>query len=270
MNKRIAGFVLGLCIAGGFLVTVHGQGMYWETARSGGTMGDEAEIDRMYYMPRMFKMEAGSGEEAVIIRLDKQVMYNLDVKNKTYSEMTFDELENMSKKAGAKLDEAMSQMQKQMEGMPEEQRKMVEEMMKGKMQGKAGKPPKADVAKTEETRTISGYPCTKYVVKEGEGEMVTLWVTKEVKGFESMRKDMEELQKRMAALDPRGAEGMAAAMATIDGFPIRTEMPGGMSEVVTKIERRSTRDDAFEIPTGYKKVNSPMMPDEKLETPETE
>jgi hypothetical protein len=272
MNKRIVSWVVGLCLAGGLAVAAYGQGMYWEATRSGGMMGDKTETDKMYYMPGMFKMETGGDEGAVIIRLDKEVMYNLDVKNKTYSEMTFAELEKMSKKASAKMDEAMSRMQKQMEGMSEEQRKMVEQMMKGKMPGKGAKPAKVDVVKTGETRTISGYPCAKYVVKEGGGEIVTLWVTKEVKGFESMRKDMEEFEKRMAAMDPRGAEGMEAAMKAIDGFPIQTEMPGGMDEVVTKIERRSTREDAFEVPAGYKKVNPPMMPEEKeeQEAPETQ
>ena len=270
MNHRIAKWVLGLCFAGGIVAAAYGQGMYWEASRSGGMMGDKPEIDKMYYMPGMFRTEVGNEEGVMIIRLDKQVMYNIDVKKKTYSEMTFADLEKMSKKAGAKMDEAMSEMQKSLKDMPEEQRKMVEQMMKNKMPSKGGKAPKVEVTKSGEKRTISGYACTKYIVKEGDKDLISVWASKDVKGFDGMRKDMEGFQKRMSAMDPRGAEGMVAAMNAIDGFPIQTDLPGGMKQVVTKIERRSTRDDAFEIPAGYKKVNPAMMPGENEEAPETE
>ena len=269
MKHRMVVRLLGLCLVWGLVAAAYGQGMYWEAKRSGGMMGDKPETDKMYYMPGMFRMEAGGEVGVVIIRLDKQMMYNMDTKEKTYSEMTFAELEKMSKKAGAKMDEAMSKMQKQLEGMPEEQRKMVEQMMKSKMPEKGQKSQPMNVAKTGEKQTISGYACTKYVVKEGDRDLISVWATKDVKGFDSMRKDMEGFQKRMAAMDPRGAQGLATAMNTIDGFPIQTDMPGGMKQVVTKVERRSTRDDAFEVPAGYKKVNPPMMPEEK-EAPETE
>ena len=270
MNYRIARWVLGLCFAGGIVAAAYGQGMYWEATRSGGMMGDKPEIDKMYYMPGMFRTEVGNEEGVMIIRLDKQVMYNIDVKKKTYSEMTFADLEKMSKKAGAKMDEAMSEMQKSLKDMPEEQRKMVEQMMKNRMPSKGEKAPKVDVTKSGEKQTISGYACTKYIVREGGKDLLSLWTTKDVKGFEGMRKDMEGFQKRMMSMDPRGGEGLAAAMGKIDGFPIQTDMPGGMKQMVTKIERRSMRDDLFEIPAGYKKVNAMKMPGEKEDAPETE
>jgi hypothetical protein len=48
-------------------------------------------------------------------------------------------------------------------------------------------------------------------------------------------------------------------LKNIDGFPMQTEMGDMLKEVVTKVERRSIAASEFEIPEGYKKLESPMM-----------
>jgi hypothetical protein len=73
--------------------------------------------------------------------------------------------------------------------------------------------------------------------------------------------DWKEFAKRMSAMSSRFAKGIADAYKTVDGFPIQTTMKVMNNEVVTtvtKIEQRSTPAGEFEIPTGYKKVKSPL------------
>jgi hypothetical protein len=123
----------------------------------------------------------------------------------------------------------------------------------------AAKDAKVDVKNTGDKKTISGFSCTKFVVTQDGKDMMTLWVTKDVSGFDAMRKDWEEFSKRMMAMNPMGGKGLGEAFKKIDGFPIQTEMGQGMTSTVTKIEKKTAPASEFEVPAGYKKVKASMM-----------
>ena len=237
------------------------QGVYWESTMTG--TGMEPKASKMYYMPRMFKHVDVSTGEAMIVRLDKQMMYRVDPKDKTYSEITFADMEAKMKKAGATMDAKMEEMQKRLASLPPEQRKMIEDRMGGLAMGNM-KDAKFDVTKTGEKKEVSGYGCTKYDVTRDGKEFMTMWVTKDVHDFDAMRKDFEEYGKMMSAMNEMMGKGMIAAMQKIDGFPMQTEI-SGMTTVVTKVERQSTPVSEFDVPAGYTKMKSTMFdtPDEK-------
>ncbi len=113
------------------------QGLYYESVTKGGMLGDKEISSSTYLMPKMFKHVSQPEGSAVIIRMDQQKMYNVDPKEKTYSEMTFEEMEQQMKKMSAKMDSQMAQLEESMKDMPPEQRKMMEGMMGSKM-GKPG------------------------------------------------------------------------------------------------------------------------------------
>ena len=254
MTQAIARRVVGLGLALLIGLAAYGQGMYWETKMTG--HGQES-MTKMYAMPKMFKTMESEGGDAVIVRLDKELIYQINAKEKTYSEMTFVELETMMKKMGGKMDDAMAQMQEKMKDMPEEQRKMMEQMMGSRMPGK--KDAAVDVKNAGEKKSISGFSCTKYVVNQDGKEAMTVWATKDVKDFGALRKDWEEFSKRIMAMNPMGMKGLAEGMKKVDGFPIQTDMSQGISTLVTKVEKRSTPASEFTVPAGYKKVDSKMM-----------
>ena len=263
MERTIIRGVVGICIAAGLAVTGYAQGVYWESTRSGGRMGEKVAVEKMYYMPKKFKMESSDEAQAMILRLDKELMTSIETKEKTYWEMTFAEMGGMMKKAGSKMDAQVAEMQKEMEGMPEEQRKMMEGMMKDRMPGKKEEGSKIEVTKAGERKTISGYSCTKFTLTRDGKELLAVWASKEVKEFDTIRKDFEEFQKRMMEMNPMMPKGLADGMRKIEGFPVETDMPGGMKQVVTKIEKRSISAGEFEVPAGYSKVKPPMMGDEQ-------
>ena len=239
-----------------FAVSVFAQGLYWQT-KTEGTVAERATDN--FAMPGKFKIvRTGDESEGAIIiaRLDKEVFWMLNPEKKTYSEMTFAEMEKMVNKAGAKLDDAMSKMQEEMKDMTPEQRAMVEKMMGGKMHG-AQRASKIDIQKSEKTKTIGGYSCTKYTVKQDENEFMTLWVTKGVSGFDAMAADWKKFAERMSTMSPQSAKGMAEAYKKVDGFPMQTVMNmmgQTVTTTVTTVERRSTPAKEFDIPAGYKKV----------------
>jgi hypothetical protein len=257
MHKRIVAVAAAVVIA----VAAYGQGLYWESSTSGGALGDRAISSQSYYMPHMFRSEAKDMGDITIVRLDKKMIYQIDTNEKTYSEMTFDEWEAQMKKMGAKMDARMDELKKKMENMPEQQRKMMEQMMGAQMAAKT-KDAKIDVVKSGESKEISGFGCTKYSITKDGKETLTLWVTKDLKGYDNMRKDMEEFTSRMMASDFQGMKSYADAIKKVDGFPMETDMQGGLKVEVTKLERKNIPASEFEVPAGYTKVKSKMM-DEK-------
>ncbi|MEK7249033.1 MAG: DUF4412 domain-containing protein [Bacteroidota bacterium] len=262
--KRTALVGLALCVA----ASAFAQGLYWQS-RTEGTVGER--VSEMYAMPRKMKVvQQGDREHPItIIRLDREVLWQLNPEKKTYSEMTFAQMEAMMSKAGGKMDAAKAKMQEQMKNMPEEQRKMMEKMMGERMPGMSGTTDAAvEVRNTGERKTISGFACTKYTVAQGENTIMTLWVTRDVRGFNELREDWKALSRRMAAMTARFGKEMADAYKNIDGFPIQTEMGHGVITTVTRVERRSTPASEFEIPAGYAKVRSEM--DDAMEKMEKE
>lgn len=254
MNHTYIRIAMVALFAIGLTGTTFAQGLYWESTISGGSVGERNE--QMWAVPKKMKGVTKGTGETFIVRLDKEVFITIDPTEKTYSEMTFAEMEEMMKKVGGEMDSKMAEMQKQLAAMPEEQRKMVEKMMPGMG---AAKDAKVDVKNTGDKKTISGFSCTKVVVTQDGKDMMTLWVTKDVSGFDAMRKDWEEFSKRMMAMNPMGGKGLGEAFKKIDGFPIQTEMGQGITSTVTKIEKKTATASEFEVPAGYKKVKASMM-----------
>jgi hypothetical protein len=226
--------------------TAFAQGMTWQGVMEGGPLGG-ADTSYTYYMPGMIRIANPARHDVVIIRMDKEKMIHMNTEDHTYYEMTFDELQAMMQELNGAVDERMAKMKKEMEGMSEEQRKMMEGMMSHLNLTGQGK---LEFKKTGEQKSISGYPCTKSVVTSNDEVAFTMWVTKKVDGFESMAKDMKQVGQRMAAMMPRAGTAMAEAMKNLDGFPMQTEILG-MTSTVSHIQKRQTAASEFEVPSGY-------------------
>ena len=241
---------IGLCLALLLAGSAFSQGLYWESTTTGGPLKDKENISQTFAMPKMFKIVNPSG--IMILRMDQEKIYNVDPAKKTYSEMTFAEMEAYAKKAGDK----MAQFREKIKNMPPEQKKQMEAM--SSMMG-GGAEGAVEVSATGEKKTIAGFACTRYLMKRGDKEMMTLWVTKDVTGFDNLRKDLMEFGKRTAALT--NMSGLSEAYQKIDGFPMETDMDmmGKMTMTVTKVEKRSTPAGEFNVPAGYTKTDSPLV-----------
>lgn len=228
------------------------QGLYWESTMSGSS-GSQSDTSLSYYMPKMFKIIQGGDQKRIMLfRLDREIMYMVNPEKKTYSEITFAEVEKQMTAMSKQLDEKMAEMKKQLESMPPEQRKMIESQMGMFMKSDDPKM-KPQVVNTGERSTISGFSATKYVARRGENVVLTVWATKDVKGWTAMKNDFEQFSRRMSSLN-QITDGISEAYRTIEGFPVRTEM-GSVINTVTKVERRSTPASQFEVPAGYTKVD---------------
>jgi GLPGLI family protein len=244
--------ILSVCLA----AHAYGQ-IYTESVTTG--LGNEPMQSQSYYMPKMVKMVRSNGD-VMMMRLDKELLIFVYNDKQEYSQMTFAEFEEKVREVQSKVETAMQDMQKKMANLPPEQRQMMERMM-GKNPGVGGGNRPLEVKKTGDTRTISGYACTKLAVTQDGKEVLVLWTTKDVKAFAALRRDYEQLATRMAAMMPSNtsmgggalAQAWPEALKVMDGFPMQQEM-AGITTVVTKLEPRSTPASAFEPPAGYTRV----------------
>jgi len=234
--------------------TAFGQGLYWESTTTVPQMGGKATNGKNYAMPKMFKFEDDA--TSIIIRLDREKIYTANHTKKTYTEMTFAEMEEFAKKLKSQMGGMNAQLEEKLKNLPPDQRKMMEERMSAFMP-KTGAEQKVDLKATGDQKVIGGHPCRKYSAVRGDKEMASFWIASDIHGFDSMKKDWLEFSKRMASLSPMS--GLADAYAKIDGFPMETDMTGGGTSVVTKLDARSTPAGEFEVPSGYTKTALDQM-----------
>lgn len=224
------------------------QGLYVESKNS-----SDNDIEKFWYMPKMFRSTTDDGKIA-ILRLDKDVMYSIDPANKTYTEMKFSDIQARARAGRAKMEVMMK---KRMNGLSPEQRKVMEDRMAA-MQGSNTKPEIRDeVVSTGESKVIAGFQCTKYVIKRNGKESEIVWASKDIKGFESIRVDMEKWMTTMSTLS--GSRQSASEWYNeIKGFPVQTESDGSV-HTVTHLEQKTINASQFEVPAGYAKesVNLP-------------
>ncbi|HUL42937.1 MAG TPA: DUF4412 domain-containing protein [Bacteroidota bacterium] len=232
------------------------QGLYWENTTVMPMSGRERHA-KNYYMPKMLKVVSDDRDDYTIIRLDKQEFVTVNDKDKTYSETSFSDMEDAVKKATGKMNEQLAAIQERLKSMPEDQRKMMEGMI-GKTMSLTSADSTFQVVPGSEKKTISGFSCSQYLLKQGDKDLITFWTTTDLKGYKEMGDDMKEFGAKLASLNPRNGSALANGSRKIEGFPIETDM-GGFTMTVTKAETRSTPSAEFDVPTDYKKIDSPLI-----------
>ena len=239
MRKPILSIVCLLVLTA---ITAYSQGLYWEQTATGSIMGKDHEMhSKGYLKPTKLKTVSDEDNRVTIIRSDKEVIYMVNTKDKTYSEITFKQVEAQLAKAG----EQMKEMREKLKDMPPEQRKMMEGVMGGMVGEK-----EYQLKKTGEKKKVAGYSCEKVVMMDGDKEAAQFWITKEMGSMKEYAKDWSKLMDKVAQ-GPMAK--MYRKLAELDGFAMEMKFMG-INSTTTKLEKRSLGDDEFEVPAGFKKV----------------
>ena len=212
------------------------------------------------------------GKEEVIYNgddEDNRRMIVVDHNNKSY--MVVDE--SFADGMKSQLSDAEKMMKKAMDGLTDEQKRMIEKAQKdaGNKRAYPGAMkmslPKVEIRKSGEKATKNGYPCVKYEVLRDGKKIRELWVTDwdnidggdEAKGaFKSMIDFTEDLGE-MFGRERGSGFGPWSDLNIEDGFPVVTrefdEYDGSLDEEsFLRRTRRRTLDPAdFEPPAGYKR-----------------
>lgn len=198
--------------------------------------------------------------DIVIFRQDKKVMWVIDTKEGTYTEITQKDLEQMK----AKIDEGMKQMQEQLKNMPPEQRKMMEDMMAKQMPKQMMEQEKITFKKTGSEKFMS-WNCDKYEGTKSGKKAAEVWtVLPSQTGFK--KDDFMVMRGFADFFAPLGTDlndfvmmGVEEDLKTggFNGMPVKyINLEDGKvvdTFVIAKIEKRSNAADLFELPGNLEK-----------------
>jgi len=211
------------------------------------------ENEKIFYKSGKFKTSNLATGKDMVFRFDKELTWSIDHKNKSYTEMTFAQMQEG-------MDKMKSAMKESMKDMSPEERKMMEKMM-GKNLGKmfGGEEPgiEMSVKRTGKKKTILGYNCELIYLNLNDEPMMEMWVTDKL----SMGTDLLEVYEKMGFIKGN----LTDEAKKINGIPLANKMTMDMgmgkmeSETeVNKVVKTSVSDSEFEIPRGYKKKESGM------------
>jgi len=196
--------------------------------------GSSTTVD--YFTNNAMKTTSSDGIDT-ILRLDSAKIVTINNKNKTYTEMTVQQLQEALDKAAAKM------------GDNQEEMEAIKKMM-GQMSGSF------TVTKEGPGEPIAGYDTEKYHLT-GPIEM-ELWAAPALK-VPGAYYDVMKL--RVPSNPMFDFAKMYDEMKKIDGMALKTVMTVKMmgaemktSRVVTSIEKGSIPASTFDVPAGYKNV----------------
>jgi hypothetical protein len=235
----------------------------------------QAETVQMHVEGHQLKIELDSGERhgmpgGMMYRGDRRDMVVLDDAHKSYIVIDRQTIQSVAEQ----YKQAMNQVQETLKNVPENQRAMVEKMMKERMAQMSAQPSQRsqnEVRKTGERSEQGGYPCEKYEIWQDGKKRLDLWVTpwEKVEGgreaksiFKDLATFVKEIQESFASASgaPGGFGGQFdgsffAYLDQIDGFPVRAgEFEEGSlarESTLRSAKRQSPNPAAFEIPAGY-------------------
>ncbi len=214
--------------------------------------GQKTEQHKAFYKQGKFKSADLTNGEDMILRFDKELMWSINHKNKTYTEMTFADMQKGMK-------DMQSAFQEQMKNMSPEERKAMQEMM-GKGMGKMFSDQSSieiSLKRTGKTKTILGYDCEQVYFNLDDVPMMEMWVTTKL----SMGTEWIDIYEKMGMMKFK----ISAEARKLRGLPlvskVTTDMGMGKMETLTettRVVKTSVADSEFEVPKGYKKQSMKM------------
>jgi hypothetical protein len=227
-----------------------------EKSTSGGTPAvNQIQIEAN----RMRAETTGPRGEKQIVIFDggRQVLMMIDDQNKSYTELTKADAEQL----GAQMADAMKAVEKQLAGLPPEQKAQIEAMMKGRMGGAGGALPKTTYKKSG-TDTVGKWTCTKYEGYDGATKTSevctvdpkTLGLTEA--DFAVTKQFVEFFKKVVPAV-----ASQAFAIGTVEeqgfsGVPVKrssTVLGRQVTSEITEVSRKTFTDASYAPPAGYQK-----------------
>lgn len=174
--------------------------LYSESVVTGGPGRDAPETVKIYLSEHGMRSETGD-ETAIIINYKDEKFYQLNLKDKTYTEVKFEDFLKPKSEEETKL--------------LEQTQKMLDQMLNS-----------MEVTKTEETQEISGFKCTKYVVTI-MGSSSEYWMTKDIPEYDAMLKSFDKFKDVFKK---------SLVLSTISmGFDMQKKMEGFFIKIINKI-----------------------------------
>lgn len=233
----------------------------------------KVESVEMVVEGKLLKMGLGSSKgdqgDEMIFRGDRREIIVVDHANEVYHVID----QEMAQNLGSQIDSALEQARKALENVPEDQRAMVEQLLKDQMLQEAATGPKAEVKKGKKKGTHLGHTTRLFEVWIDGRMEDELWILRwdRITGGEEVADVMLELSEFYGDLiDSFGQFGGGGGsplgggdfffehLRELEGFPVVSKdfaEDGSLESEATlrSAERRALDPAAFEPPMGYKR-----------------
>lgn len=262
MNKPVVATISTLLL----LPTLGYTGVVMEMVTTDAS-GQETDRSRIYAQAEKMRMEQvqEDGKTDSMVFLGDKFLY-IDHDDKSYVVMD----EAMLDEVSTQMSEAMKEMEAQLAAMPPEQRAMVEQMMKGQMQGMMQKQAPSTPAfrvEAEGGGKWKSYKCREYAVYEGDSKVYDICAADldEIDGadevVETFRNMAAYISKMTESMPMRSGADMniGELMDDIDGFPVHTvDYENGVAVSEMSLESVAEKDldeGLFAVPDGYRRLD---------------
>ena len=227
---------------------------------------DPPQFTTSYISSDRIRMASADGNE-MLAEPGSGKFTMIDNKKKEYFVVTKQDMEAMAAEMAARMKEMepkLRQAQEQMKNLPPE----MQQKMAGLMGGLAAT---VNVQKGPGSRTVAGYKCDNWTVTVGEmtrtEECLTTEVTYPPQVWAAYKEFADSMKQAMTAMGPmsQGISQMQEKMKDMKGLPLASTTTtrlmgksGTSAQEVTEIKKGAIPASAWQIPAGYKQVESPM------------
>jgi hypothetical protein len=227
---------------------------------------DPPQVTTSYISSDKVRMAQADGSE-LIAEPAAGKFTMIDNRKKEYYVVTKQEMEAASAAMAAKMKELEPQMKKaqeQMKSLPPE----IQQKMAGMMGGMAAS---VTVTKGPGGRTIAGYKCDNWTIAIGQlsktEQCLTTDVTYPPELWEAYRDFAASWKTSMASMGPmaQSIKDMQEKTKDMKGLPLASMTTVNVmgrtstdSQEVTEVKKGPVPASAWQIPAGYKQVDSPM------------
>ena len=210
------------------------------------------------------RISRGEGREMIVDYKSGQ-MTTLDNNKKTYYITTRQDMDAMAARMRDQMNSPeVKKAQEAMKKMSPEDQKRMDAAMSGMYS--------FDVHKAGTSRKVAGYTCENWIVKMGQlstsEECITNDLQLPAQAWTMYKSFADTMKSAMGAMGPmaKGATDMQEQFKKMKGFPLSTtttvDIMGRKSvstSEVTEVRKGAIPSSAWEIPSGYKKVDNPML-----------
>lgn len=225
--------------------------------------GRPAETTTSYLSSDHIRVSQGEGKE-IIVDFKAGQMTTLDAAKRTYYVITKQDMDAMAARVKEQMNSPeMKKAQERMKDLSPEDRKKMDAM---------GGMFSFDVVKIGTTRKIAGYACENWKITFGELSRTEECVTRDlqfpVQAWDMYKSFAETMKTMMTAMGPmaKGMENMQEKFKNMRGYPLATTtsinvMGHSTTTVseVTDVKKGSLPASTWAIPSGYTKVDNPML-----------
>lgn len=183
-----------------------------------------------------------------IVRGDKKLIWEIDVKEQIYNERSF----SYFKKIKKDKDTIRAQAVKDFSKIKDLQKRATEAAKIGILVGKDGSIAKEAVSRTEvtgEEKEINGFKCYRVKIYEDLRVVLDMWLTKKLESPKSLM----DFYKKLGCF----ADTVVAEMEKIKDFPVVLNAELDFGSVthrveceIVKVEKKKIEDKRFELPKG--------------------